>query len=178
MRLFVAVALPDIIKQHIFALRNLYPDVAIRFIPEQNLHLTLHFIGDIPLEQTEIIKAKLRTIADSYSAFNLTFAEISPGPKLNSPRLIWVRFRENPVFNELSTALCRELDAAPGAFGKFIPHITIARFRKDQPKPTNLPVVQNIKFPYLPVAGFALWNSVLKSPHPEYTILEQYNFKS
>ena len=177
MRLFVAVALPDNIKEAIRIYQQAYTSEAIRFIPAENLHLTLHFIGDTPENSVPDITEKLKVIAQRNKGFTLTFQETAPGPQLRSPRLIWTRFQEHPDFAHLATSLAQELDAALGAYGKFIPHITIARFRKDLPKPQNLAVLLEPVIPDLVVQKFSLWQSKLQSPHPVYSILQEFSLQ-
>ena len=174
MRLFIAVALPEDIKVALREFQLYFTGEGIRFIPEENLHLTLHFIGDTPPEQLPELINKLTMVSNRNAGFTLTFQETAPGPKLNYPRLIWTRFQEHPAFNQLATELCQVTEAAPGALGKFIPHITLARFRKDLPKPQALPVIREANLPDLQVQSFALWQSELRSPHPIYSILKEF----
>ena len=175
MRLFIAVALPENLKVALREYQSYYTGEGIRFIPEENLHLTLHFIGDTLPEKLPDLIENLIAVRNRNMGFTLKFQETAPGPKLSSARLIWARFQEHPAFDQLATELCRVTEAAPGAFGKFIPHITMARFRKDLPKPRELPVIREANIPDLQVQSFALWQSELKSPHPVYSILEQFS---
>jgi RNA 2',3'-cyclic 3'-phosphodiesterase len=174
MRLFVAVPLPEAHKAAIRAYQQVYRDKIIRFVPEENLHLTLHFIGEVAEQALPGLQQQLARAAAAQPPFMLTFQETAPGPKLRFPRLIWTRFAEHPDFASLSTAICQALAAAPGAYGKFIPHITIARLRQDRGKLPALPVVQDPTVPDLAVSSFALWQSKLQSPHPAYSILADF----
>jgi 2'-5' RNA ligase len=178
MRLFIAVPLPEKLKVALREFQPYFPGNGIRFIPEENLHLTLHFTGDTPAEKLPELLHKLTAVSARNTGFTLTFQETAPGPKLNFPRLIWTRFQEHPAFDQLGTELCRVTEAAPGAFGKFIPHITLARFRKDLPKPQALPVIREANIPDLQVHSFALWQSELRSPHPVYSILQEFPLQS
>ena len=174
MRLFVAVPLTDAHKAAIRPYQRVYRNKNVRFVPEENLHLTLHFIGEVPGETLPLLLDKLSLAAAGQQPFTLTFLETAPGPKPGHPRLIWTRFEEHPAFAALSTAICQALEAAPGAYGKFIPHITIARLRKDRGPLPHLPVLQDPVIPDLEVNAFALWQSKLQSPHPAYSILAEF----
>jgi 2'-5' RNA ligase len=138
------------------------------------LHLTIHFLGETPAEKLEDIITALQKIAADTAAFTLHLDCLEPGPKPKSPRLIWARFAAHPAFMELCTAVTRQLGVKPSS-QDYIPHITLARFRKDVAKPTGLPTIdlktQQIS---LPVNSLALWQSELKSPHPVYRILVMY----
>jgi 2'-5' RNA ligase len=174
MRLFVAVPLPGPLKAALRSYQQVYRHKIIRFVPEDNLHLTLHFIGEVADTAVPDLRQKLARVAAAHAPFTLAFQETAPGPKLRSPRLIWTRFEEHPDFSALSTTLCQVLEAAPGAYGKFIPHITIARLRQERGKLPDLPVLEEKNIPDLKVQSFALWQSKLQSPHPEYSILAEF----
>jgi RNA 2',3'-cyclic 3'-phosphodiesterase len=174
MRLFVAVPLPEALKAALRSYQQVYRHKIIRFVPEDNLHLTLHFIGEVAEAAVPELQQKLTRVAAAHAPFTLTFQETAPGPKLRSPRLIWTRFEEHPDFSALSTTLCQALEAAPGAYGKFIPHITIARLRQERGKLPDLPVLREKNIPDLAVHRFALWQSKLQSPHPVYSIVAEY----
>lgn len=178
MRLFVAVPLPENFLEALRPYRQVYLHKNIRFVPEQNLHLTLYFIGEFPEENLPGLQQRLAAVAAAQAPFTLTFRETAPGPRAGAPRLIWTRFEEHPAFSALSTALCQALNAAPGSYGKFIPHITIARLRKDRGKLPALPVLREPLLPDLAVPGFALWQSKLQHPHPVYSTLAHYSLTS
>ncbi len=173
-RLFIAVPVPDGLQNFFQEQQALYPNSALRFVPNANLHLTVHFLGETPVEKLEHIIAALQKVAVNSEAFTLHLECLEPGPKPKSPRLIWARFAAHPAFTALCTAITTQLGVKPGS-QDYIPHITLARFRKEVAKPTELPVV-HLKTPpiSLPVNSLALWQSELKSPHPVYRILVMY----
>lgn len=173
-RLFIAVPIPDSLQNFFQEQQALYTNGALRFVPNANLHLTVHFLGEIPAEKLENIITALQKVAANSEAFTLHLECLEPGPKPKSPRLFWARFVAHPAFAALCTAVTTHLGIKPGN-QDYIPHITLARFRKDVAKPTELPVVhiktQQIS---LPVNSLALWQSELRSPHPVYRILVMY----
>lgn len=174
MRLFVAVPLPEEMKAALRPYQQVYRHKHIRFVPEENLHLTLYFIGEAPDERLPRLHQLLAGVAAAHAPFTLHFRETAPGPRAGSPRLIWTRFEDHPAFAALSTDLCQALEAAPGSYGKFIPHITIARLRKDRGKLPDLPLLREPAIPDLAVSSFALWQSKLQHPHPVYSTVADF----
>ena len=87
---------------------------------------------------------------------------------------MWARFAEHDAFTALSHDLAQALAEAPPKQQKPIPHVTLARFRKDKPLPGNLPVAISERPLSLAVQEVALWQSELASPHPIYTVVETY----
>ncbi|QCR23242.1 RNA 2',3'-cyclic phosphodiesterase [Pontibacter sp. SGAir0037] len=176
-RLFVAATLPAQAKEFLMQRLSPFHHPAVRVIPEQNLHLTLFFIGNVSKEQLPAIRHKIEQVAQQHTAFTLELEQLEPGPKFRSPRLVWARFKPDATFEQLSTALTQALAKAPPKQQKAIPHVTLARFRKDKPVPANLPHIIPDELLQLPVNTVALWQSELASPHPVYSVLESYPLK-
>jgi 2'-5' RNA ligase len=173
-RLFAAAILPPDLKAELQELTEAYKEFPVRLLPQQNLHLTLYFIGNVPLDQLSFIKETIRTTAQQQPPFILDLACLEAGPNLKSPRLIWARFANHTCYDELSKALTQALSPEPPKKLQPIPHITLARFRKEPNAPKHLPVLTPDKKLQLEVNEVALWHSELASPHPIYTILETY----
>ena len=173
-RLFIAVPVPDSLQIFFQEQQTLYTNSALRFVPSTNLHVTVHFLGETPVEKLADITAALQKVATRTAAFTLHLECLEPGPKSKSPRLIWARFATHAAFTELCTAVTIQLGVKPSN-QDYIPHITLARFRKDVAKPVDL-ALTNLKAQQisLPVNSLALWQSELKSPHPKYRILVMY----
>lgn len=173
-RLFIAAPVPDELKLYLSQQASLYQDAAIRQVPEANLHLTLFFIGNVPAERQDPIQEVTEHIASQFPSFELQLEAIEPGPKPRSPRLIWARFAQNDTFAQLSRSLTQALSDAKAADRAPLPHITLARFRKDRPAPRNLETQPPETALVLPVQEIAVWHSELASPHPRYSILHTY----
>lgn len=173
-RLFIAATLPSALKDMFEGQLQHYSDPSLRVLPRQNLHLTLYFIGNVPTLQLSHIQQQTELIAKKHADFTLKFEQTEPGPKPSHPRLIWARFAAHPAFEALSQDLTCALSEHHPKTQKSIPHVTLARFRKDQKTPQDLPMISDDEPLYLPVQEIALWQSVLGSPHPTYSILNSY----
>ncbi|MCX2740026.1 RNA 2',3'-cyclic phosphodiesterase [Pontibacter anaerobius] len=173
-RLFVAAALPPALLSKLQDQLQHFEHPTLRMLPPQNLHLTLYFIGNVPHQELPGIKARVARVAQQHQPFTLQFERTEPGPKPKSPRLVWARFAPHPAFESLSRHLTEELAEQPPEKHKAIPHITLARYRKDAKPPKQLPYPEAEEPLELPVQEVALWQSVLGSPHPTYKVLERY----
>lgn len=173
-RLFVAAALPEWFKDPLEGTYPPYQHEAVRFVPRENLHLTLHFIGNISEARVPVLDEILQRLARQFPPFRLRLQEIAPGPSLGHPRLIWARFAPDQVFEDVSLALAKEIGSSSNPHPHPVPHVTLARLRKEKPKPKDLPVEKNLEVPELEVNSFSLWQSHLGQPHPPYVVLKTY----
>jgi RNA 2',3'-cyclic 3'-phosphodiesterase len=173
-RLFIAAPIPVALKEYLQQQAARYSHEAIRHVPADNLHLTLYFIGNVPQGQLPDIQAICTHMAGRFAPFTLQLEAIEPGPKPRSPRLIWARFGGSEPFAQLSRGLTQALSPTPPLDRAPIPHITLARFRKDRPAPHGLEPLLPEQVYTLPVDEIAIWHSELASPHPRYTIWHRY----
>lgn len=135
LRLFIAVQIPDTVKTQICAgplSSAALNRPGIRPVPAKNLHLTLHFIGDTPVEKIPQIDSALdRAIADHNTPFDVRLEGAGVFPNLRNPRVFWLGLNPEAgsTLSALAKSVKRELRAV-GIFGDpkpFRPHLTIAR---------------------------------------------------
>ena len=122
MRLFVAVELSDEMKKSITNTMHDLKKAGVRgsYVPMQNLHLTLAFIGDV--KGSGEIKDALRTV--SVKPFKLAFSVLG-----TLGDLLWVGIKGNQGLSGAAKAVRNALDEAGIRYDKkkFTPHITIVR---------------------------------------------------
>lgn len=128
-RLFVAIDLPAEIKDRILSLRedDLPPG---RWTRREALHLTLHFIGDVP---EAVARAYQRVLAEvDAAAFALQIQGVGQFPINDRPRVIWAGARNTPELRALHEAVgaALEREGFIRERRRFHPHITLMRFRK------------------------------------------------
>jgi 2'-5' RNA ligase len=64
MRLFVALEIPEAVRENLAAIRENFSSIGskLRWVPLENLHVTLKFIGSVPAEKLEAIIEALRRV--------------------------------------------------------------------------------------------------------------------
>ncbi|MCY3779193.1 MAG: RNA 2',3'-cyclic phosphodiesterase [Chloroflexi bacterium] len=128
-RLFVAIDLPDTTKDRVLSLRedDLPPG---RWTRREALHLTLHFIGDVP---EAVARAYQRALAGvDAPAFELRIAGVGQFPIEARPRVIWAGLENTPALRALYEAAGNALESEGfrRERRRFHPHITLMRFKK------------------------------------------------
>jgi 2'-5' RNA ligase len=171
MRLFTALELPPAIRD---ALLGAMGGVAgARWQRDDQLHLTLRFIGEVDRHQARDIAAVLGSV--NFVPFQLSLA--APGTFDRRGRIdaLWVGVSpQDPV-----AALARRVDQAlqrvgvPAETRAFVPHITVARFGRDV-GPLGAFPMQPLPVEPFEVTGFALWESVRSHDGSDYRIIERY----
>jgi 2'-5' RNA ligase len=113
----------------------------VKWVDRQNLHLTLKFLGDVPVTDTpQIIQAITMAVAET-QPFQLEIHGAGAFPDLRRPRTLWFGVRAGA---EPMVALHRQVESAlkklhyPPEGRKFSPHLTIGRVRDGGPALADL----------------------------------------
>ncbi len=124
MRVFVAIDLPEVARSELVRLQDALP--VGRPVPEENLHLTLSFLGEQNDEALEDIHAALSDIRAP--AFDLQLAGIGSFDQ-RSQQVIYADVARCDELLELEQRITRSLRNIGVEFQKrrFRPHVTIAR---------------------------------------------------
>lgn len=163
MRLFIAIELPDEIKRHLGGMRTGIP--GSRWVPLEQIHLTLAFLGEVDDATLDLLTGALATIKTP--AFNLCFSGTGCFPGRRRPRVLWVGLEPEPLLNSLAS-LVREAVLAcniPQADRPFSPHITLARLKFPASHEVEAFLDQTPKqvLPTVCVREFTLFQSILTS---------------
>lgn len=122
MRLFAAVQLSDEMKASITASMHALKKAGVRgsYVPMQNLHLTLAFIGDT--KDVAAVRQALQAVR--YKPFRLSLTEMG-----TFGDLLWTGLKGNQGLSAAVKSVRGALDTAGISYDrkKFVPHITIIR---------------------------------------------------
>jgi 2'-5' RNA ligase len=132
-RAFIAIDLPKEIQEclEIIAsqLKNQVGDVPVRWVNPLNIHLTLKFLGEVSLNNLEVLKESIRGEAVQHPPMHFSVGRVGAFPKIRNPRVIWIGV-EAPL--EM-IALQRGIDMQTARIGyapddrPFSPHLTLGR---------------------------------------------------
>lgn len=134
MRLFVAVDLPAAIKDELAALidkqRLSLPDA--KWVPRDNLHLTLSFLGEVRDERVDEIVEALAVAVAATGGFEAQLGDTGAFPSARRARVYWVGLdaperRLHAVADAVADALVPL--GFPRESRAWTPHLTIARLR-------------------------------------------------
>ena len=130
-RLFVALALPEAVRQRLEGMRGGLPGA--RWQSAEQMHLTLRFIGEVDgAAFAEIGDALAHVRAE---AFPLTLEGIGHFPSRGRVRILWAGVAPAPALMRLRErieATVAGLGFAPDG-RNYAPHVTLARFASKVP---------------------------------------------
>ncbi len=143
LRVFIAIELPthicDAIQKQTARLREALGSDFVRWVPTQNMHLTLKFLGDTSSSYLDFLKQMLIREADSCPQFDLQLGGLGAFPNSRKPRLIWIGIHAPSNLASLQ----KNIEAGTTRLGyeqeerAFSPHLTIGRARQNV-SPTDL----------------------------------------
>ena len=132
-RAFLAIPLNAATLNTIESIQHrLSPDLPnIRWVRIVNIHLTLHFFGDIREESLEKAAKIMLSVGSLCAPFSMTLQEIGAFPSTDRARVVWIGVQSSKL-GELHRALQEQFHAAgfPVEHRPFRPHITIGRSRR------------------------------------------------
>ncbi len=170
MRTFIAVKIPEEIKKKIIEIQNKLPEFVGKKIEEENLHLTLKFLGEVSEEQIKIVKEKLRKI--KIKKFNAKISDVGVFTE-TFVRIIWIKI-EN--CEELQKEIDEVLSGLFEEEKRFMGHLTIARVKSCKDKKKLIEEVKKLKLnEEFIINEFELMKSDLKREGPVYHVLEKYS---
>ena len=176
-RLFVALTLPAPVRTALANLAETLPGV--NWTRPDQLHVTLRFIGDVPVESLPRITAGLARV--KVEPFLVPVEGLGTFPPNRPPRVMWCGLGSgHPRLFQLRQRLDDGLLAAGVALDvrTFQPHITLARCTEDAaPAAAHwLHAHRDFAAPPFRVDGFALYRSELHPAGAVHTLKEQFRF--
>jgi RNA 2',3'-cyclic 3'-phosphodiesterase len=136
-RAFIAIDLSPEIRQGLEQvskqLKDQLVDIPIRWVPVENIHLTLMFLGDVSINNLEMLKKILQNEVGGHQAFEFSVGGLGAFPNLRHPRVLWVGV-EAPA--ELSN-IQRGIETSVSRLGydredrPFSAHLTLGRVSRN-----------------------------------------------
>lgn len=171
MRLFIAVQVPQELRRKMAEIARELDMDGIRPVKEQNMHITLRFIGEVPDEKVGEIREQLGQV--EFEKFDCLLKGTGVFPNENYVRVVWAGIESERKLEELSGKVNQALSGLPGD-GKFSAHLTLARVKK-KADVRDFVAGHQEDFGKFTVESFELVQSVLEPSGPKYTTVAVFN---
>lgn len=134
-RLFFGLRLSEPTTEYLTRqISNLSSSIPFRnWIHPADLHVTLHFLGDLPAVRVRDIDAAASEAVANLSPFTLELTEPGTFGSSSAPHVLWCGLTEPAAHKGMLAALHAKLGEHLNAFGfatearRFSPHVTLAR---------------------------------------------------
>ena len=187
MRIFIAIPLPKpTIHQLVRASSSQRPKITsgVRWVPPENLHLTLRFLGETSPEVVSDLTMQLDALG-KLPSFDLAFTEYGVFPKWNAPTSIWLGVNKtDDLLNIHRTVELMVRDCGFRADKRpFTPHLTVVRVKRNPSSTTVSQIQEAFKNTPSPVkVGFpachvVLFQSILSPQGSQYNAIHTVDLK-
>lgn len=173
-RLFTALDLPLEQKHILLSLMSGLP--AVRWQTEDQLHLTLRFIGEVEETRAEEIRLLLAEV--SFHAFSIRLSGVGNFGSVRKARMVWAGVEGTTNLKALQEKITNVLRRAgiPPDERKYTPHIMLGRIKGNNGQKLQDFLENNRDFslPRFEVTEFCLVQSYLGRIGAQYRALETY----
>lgn len=182
-RTFIAIELPASLREqvarHIQVLRKQLPDVRASWVREENLHLTIKFLGDVPVDDIQKLSDAAASVAAAIDPFALSIVGCGAFPPHGQPKVLWIGI-EDEQRNLIRLQQRLEDECARLGFAResrsFHPHLTIARVRSPRGSRRLAQLHKDTDFPpqIVSVSEVVVFRSELRSEGSRHTAISRH----
>lgn len=189
-RSFIAISLPNKVRDHlgmvIHSLKPQYPAQSVRWVAADNIHLTLMFLGDVPVSRLALLKENLINELTLKPEFDLQLNGLGVFPSLRKPRVLWIGLNYPAELKKIQDGIQSRFGdlGFPREDRPFSPHLTIGRLQRHLSEQEIQKIVTLVKNsglkssePFL-VEGINLYRSDLKPDGAVYSVIHSVKLSS
>jgi len=174
MRLFVGLDLPWPVRERLALLSGGIPGA--RWIPAENFHITLRFIGEVPAHKAEELDLALAAL--KARGFSISLTGVGTFEKAGRPVALWVGVERDARLDLLQSKIeiaCQRTGLEPER-RRFTPHVTLARLDNAvESKLASFVQANNLfRSEPVPIGHFTLFSSRLGKEASVYTPEVEY----
>ena len=149
-RAFIAVSLPDNAIQILEEIQEKlkFKGIKASWVKPENLHLTLKFLGNVPVQDIDPVFSTMHNVVSDFSKFELSAGGLGVFPGVKKGRVVWAGIGGRTdilknLFQSLEDHLL--LLGIKKERQRFSPHITLGRIKTPVPPAELIPLIQECK---------------------------------
>lgn len=180
-RLFIGIPVPveEPLIRFTGELKRAFNKSKIRWVPDKNYHVTVHFLGDISPGIVPDISPVMEQSLGEIHAFSCRLRGVGVFRNIRNPKVLWLGVVPENQFREIYTQLntVYKLIGLPAPVQRYSPHLTIGRIRKLHDRELLEYWIE--KYDDFSISSFRvdrvdLYRSKLKNEGPEYHIINSF----
>ncbi len=172
-RLFIGIPLTDSERRRVARLQRDLDGMTsgVRLVPEENLHVTMKFLGDCDAAMIPALEEAV-SLAAKMLPLRLRISGVGGFPSQRSARIIWAGAAEETgalqeIFSSIEKGVSR--CGVPKEKRSYRPHVTVGRARNPIAIPSE--AAELLPETEMPVDEIFLYRSDLSNGPPVYTVI-------
>lgn len=147
-------------------------ELAMKWVPLDNLHATITFIGPTEEENIPALAAALEKVCANFAPFDLKIEDVSAFSNEHDARVLWLGVQNKRCLNTFKNILEQELIEqkliAHAEERDYVPHITFARLRNPKSVKDMLSPFKRKSFGKIHVSEIVLYESQVQGNYTVY----------
>lgn len=171
---FIAIDIPSFPKLIEFENEIRNTGANIKLVEPKNIHITLKFLGDTPVENIEKIQEIIENSVKDVDPFEIKFSNTGAFPNQNYIKVIWIGIQNSEPIKQIANSIDSNITQLGFEKEKrqFSAHLTIGRVRNAQNKEKLVQILnkyESIDFGRYNVNSIKLKKSELTPKGPIYS---------
>lgn len=172
-RIFIGISLPEDIKKRLVQRVEKWQDLPIKWLKNENFHITLAFLGYVDDIKIGEICSGVKEAVGSFQSFDVFFEKIGLGPNVEEPRMVWISGGVNEELRKLQEAVEKTIGTFIVEKKEFRPHITLGKIRKHKWEDlAERPEIKENLRVSIPVENVEVFESRIENGKRRYDVLE------
>ena len=131
-RLFVGIPLSKELKKRLVRDMEAFPKEATLLTREENLHVTVFFLGFVHEEQVADVCARVGAVCADLESFELEFTGMRLMESAENPKMIWLEGNASEGLKRLREEVEKEFSSFIVEKKLYSPHVTLAKLKKQK----------------------------------------------
>lgn len=131
-KIYININIADKVKRRLAKAVEKWQDLPVKWTKEENLHISLFFLGYIDNDVVFEVCRKVRKAVENMEIFDLEFEKICLAPDNNNPQEIRAAGKADEKLKDLCETIEKELEIFSAPKKVFSPHITLGKIRKEK----------------------------------------------
>ena len=131
-KIYIEIQIPSQVRRRLAKKIELWSELPVKWGKEDNLHLSVSFVGYVDESVTPEICAKVSEAVESLESFDLELNRIVLSPDINDPRLVDLSGKPSAELGKLHATVQEALGMKTEQYKHFSPKITLGKIRKEK----------------------------------------------
>lgn len=129
-KIFISLNISPKIKRRLISAIQKWQNLPVRWAREENLHITLVFLGFVVQEAIPEICEKVAKASEKNNIFDIAFEKIEIFPSDRDPHMIALTGEASDELKKLVNDIEKELGISGAQKISFRPHVTLGKIKK------------------------------------------------